>query len=85
MKLRDVDVDVDVKIVEREVAVIGLNEHKLRMIEAVQAAIERCARMLDESAAGLFGGKKRINQVDTHVAYVLREHAAKMRKIREGA
>lgn len=57
---------------------------------ASEAFLE-CAEMLQEAAIGLYGGRKRINQVDTHVAEVLRSFAFKMlarsgdtRRIEEG-
>lgn len=40
---------------------------------------EACAKLCDESAARLFSGKSRVNQVDRHTAEVLRRHAEAIR------
>ena len=40
---------------------------------------EACAKVCDESAARLFGGKSRVNQVDRHTAEVLRGRADAIR------
>ena len=40
---------------------------------------EACAKLCDESAARLFSGKSRVNQVDRHTAEVLRGRADAIR------
>ena len=55
------------------------------VIPAIQnAALERAAVLVDDAAARIRGGKKRINMVDEHTASVLDEKAAAIRALKEG-
>lgn len=52
--------------------------------EAILAAVaeerESCAKILEESATKLIGGKRKVNQVDAHNAWVLKDHADQFRE-----
>lgn len=55
--------------------------HEVNSAFAAGAAIERelCAKVCDEAAAVLCPEGKRVNQVDTHIACVLRSKADEIR------
>lgn len=54
------------------------------LLDERAAEREACAALLEAGATQLYGGKSRINQVDGHVASVLRYYAVKIRERAQG-
>jgi len=54
---------------------------RARDLEVARLVLEAAAKNCDDAAIRLFSGKSRVNQVDRHVAEVLRDKAKAIRNL----